>query len=165
MIRLIHKGKWHLMQDDQLFMIWFIGGIVLIVLEFILPGGIVFFLGLGATVVSLLLYTGLIDGWLQAFTTWFIGSLVLLFGLRGVVQKFVPAIVEKARTDEDLDAYNKRGEVCERIPAGGEGRIKFRGSTWLARNHNAEEALEVGREVRIVFRDNLVWIVEKVEEQ
>ena len=151
------------MQDFDLSLIWFIGGVALMLLEFIIPGGIVFFLGLGATLVSVLLYAGLIDGWLQAFTTWFIGSLALLFGLRGVVQKIIPAEVEKGKTDEDLDAYNHVVEVAEAIPANGEGRIVFRGSTWAARNYHGDQPVEKDGRVRIVFRDNLVWVVEPID--
>lgn len=153
------------MQDFNITFIWLIGGIVLMLLEFLLPGGIVFFLGLGATLVSLLLYIGLIDGWLQAFTVWFIGSLVLLFGLRGVVQKIVPAVVNRGRTDEDLDAYNQLAQVCETIPSGGKGRINFRGSTWAARSYNTESDLQPGTQVRIAFRDNLLWVVEPVDNE
>lgn len=152
------------MENSSITIIWLIGGIVLMALEFLLPGGIVFFLGLGATVVALLLYSGLIDGWLQAFTAWFIGSLVLLFSLRGVVQKLVPAVVNRGRTDEDLDAYKQTAEVCEAIPAGGEGRINFRGSTWPARSYDEQLPLAVGTPVRIAFRDNLVWLVEPVDD-
>lgn len=151
------------MQDFDIAIIWLIGGILLMLLEILLPGGIVFFLGLGATLVALLLYSGVIDGWLQAFTVWFIGSLVLLFGLRGVVQKIVPAVVNRGRTDEDLDAYNQLASVCERIPADGEGRINFRGSTWPARSYQASLDIEAGTQVRIAFRDNLVWLVEPVD--
>lgn len=150
------------MQNYDLAIIWFAGGLLLMMAEFVVPGGIVFFLGLGATLVSLLLYSGIIEGWLQAFTAWFMGSLVLLFGLRGVVQKIIPAQVERGRTDEDLDAYNQIAEVHERIPPGSEGRITFRGSTWSAKSYQADETLEVGTQVRIVFRDNLVWVVEPV---
>ncbi len=153
----------HIMEGYDLFTIWLIGGVVLMLLEFLIPGGIVFFLGLGATLVSLLLFGGIIDGWLQAFTTWFIGSLALLFGLRGVVQKFLPAQVEQSKTDEDLDAYNQLAEVFETIPAQGSGRITFRGSTWVARNYHQDRDLPVGTSVRIVYRDNLVWVVEEVE--
>lgn len=151
------------MQDYELFTYWFIGGIALMLLEFLLPGGIVFFLGLGATLVSLLLYVDLIDGWIQAFTAWFVGSLLLLFGLRGVVQKLIPAQVEQGRTDEDLDAYDQIAEVAETIPAGGEGRIDFRGSTWAAKHYHEDRALEAGTRVRIVFRDNLLWTVEAID--
>ena len=151
------------MTASDLFLAWFIGGVVLMLAEFIVPGGIVFFLGLGATLVALLIHLGLIDGLVPAFTAWFIGSLALLFGLRGVVQKIVPAQVEKTNTDEDIDAYNHTAQVCEAIHSNGEGRIAFRGSTWVAKNVHADHALEVGTEVRIVFRDNLVWMVEATE--
>jgi len=150
------------MEVDTVFLVWFIGGIALMVVELVVPGGIIFFLGLGATVVSGLLFIGLIDGWIQAFTTWFIVSLALIFGLRGVVQKYMPAHVEKGSTDEDLDAYGHRAEVAETIPADGEGRISFRGSTWAARNYHSGE-LPPGTAVRIVFRDNLVWVVEEID--
>lgn len=147
----------------ELFTLWFIGGVLLMLLEFVIPGGIIFFLGLGATGVALLLYAGLIEGWLQAFTAWFIGSLVLLFGLRGLVQKLIPAQIERGKTDEDLDAYDQQAQVLERIPAGGEGRIDFRGSTWKAKNYHEDRDLEPGTPVRIVFRDNLVWTVEALD--
>lgn len=150
------------MQNLDIAIIWFVGGALLMIAEFLLPGGIVFFLGLGATLVSLLLYSGIIEGWLQAFTAWFIGSLVLLFGLRGVVQKIIPAQVERGRTDEDLDAYNQIAQIHERIPISGEGRIMFRGSTWSAKSYQTDQALEAGTKVRIVFRENLVWVVEPV---
>lgn len=151
------------MENQDLATIWFIAGALLMAAELLLPGGVVFFLGLGAAFVSLLLYAGILDGWLQAFTAWFIGSLVLIFGLRGIVQKLVPAVVERGRTDEDLDAYNQHAHVSERIPAGGEGRIDFRGSTWSAKAYGADKDIEAGTEVRIVFRDNLVWIVEPID--
>lgn len=151
------------MQDFDLATIWLMGGALLMLLEFLLPGGIVFFLGLSATLVALLLYVGVIDGWLSAFTVWFIGSLVLLFGLRGVVQKIIPAEVDRGKTDEDLDAYDHQAQVCERIPAHGEGRITFRGSTWIARNYHGDRDLEAGTQVRIILRDNLAWLVEAAE--
>ncbi|WP_049722198.1 NfeD family protein [Gilvimarinus polysaccharolyticus] len=153
------------MQEYELSTLWFIAGIVLMVLEILLPGGIVFFLGLGASLVALLLFTGFIDGWIQAFTAWFVGSLLLLFGLRGVVQKLIPAQVERGGTDEDLDAYDQIVEVAETIPPGGEGRIMFRGSTWNAKNYHQDQnqALEAGTRVRVVFRDNLRWTVEALD--
>ncbi|MDT8407286.1 MAG: NfeD family protein [Methylococcales bacterium] len=143
--------------------IWLMGGFALMLLELLIPGGIVFFLGLAAVLVSLGLYAGLIDGWLQAFTVWFIASPSLLFALRGVVQKLIPAQVEHGKTDEDLDAYNAIAEVCEAIPVKGEGRIAFRGSTWMARNYHDDQGLAIGTQVRVVFRDNLVWVVEAID--
>jgi membrane-bound ClpP family serine protease len=50
-----------------MFMAWLIGGAVLMLLELVVPGGIVFFLGLGAMLVALFVQLGLLDGWMQAF--------------------------------------------------------------------------------------------------
>ena len=147
-------------QDYDLFTLWLIAGVALMLLELIVPGGIVVFLGLSAVLVSVLLYTGVIDGWVAAFTVWFIGSLALFFSLRGLVKKLLPAHVERGKTDEDLDAYNEIAVVSQRIPTQGEGRINFRGSTWSARAHQTPQAIEVGTQVRVALRDNLVWLVE-----
>lgn len=152
------------MDTDDPFVIWLIGGLLLMALEFVVPGGIVFFLGLGASLVAVLLYLGVIDGWLPAFTAWFVGSLALLFGLRGVVQRFVPATRERVNTDEDLDAYDHDAEVTRRIPGSGEGRIAFRGSDWAARSYHDDCDLEAGTRVRILRRDNLTWVVEPLDE-
>ncbi len=151
------------MADSSFITIWLVGGIALMLLELFLPGGVAFFLGLGATIVALLLLLGVIHNPLQAFTTWFIGSLALLFGLRGVVQWFCPSAVEKSSTNEDADAYDQIVEVAETIPKEGEGRIHFRGTTWRARNYQGDQDLPRESRVRLIFRDNLVWVVEGVE--
>ena len=131
--------------------------------EIVLPGGITFLLGLSACIVSGLLYIKLIDGAIQAFTSWFIGSTIMFFALRSTVTQFLPATVERGSTDEDLDAYDKIIEVVETIPAGGEGRVSFQGTSWVARHYHNDIPCLKGTRVRILFRENLVWIVEYVE--
>ncbi len=131
--------------------------------EIVLPGGITFLLGLSACFVAGLLYFDLINSAIQAFTTWFIGSIIMLFALRSTVTQFLPAIVEKGNTDEDLDTYDKIIEVVETIPAGGEGRVSFRGTSWVARHYHNDVPCLKGTRVRILFRENLVWIVEQME--
>lgn len=131
--------------------------------EIVLPGGITFLLGLSACLVAGLLYLELINGAIQAFTSWFLGSTIMLFALRSTVTQFLPATVEKGNTDEDLDAYDKIIEVVETIPAGGEGRVSFQGTSWVARNYHNDIPCPKGTRVRILFRENLVWIVEHME--
>jgi len=118
------------MSDSSFATIWLVGGVALMLAEVLLPGGIVGFLGLGAIVVATLLYFGAIHGPAQAFAVWFIGSVALLFGLRGFVPRFLGSSVERTSTNEDLDAYDQVVEVAETIPADGEGRVHFRGTTW-----------------------------------
>ncbi len=152
------------MSDSSFATIWLVGGVALMLAELLLPGGIVGFLGLGATVVALLLFFGAIHGPAQAFAVWFIGSVALLFGLRGFVPRFLGSSVERTSTNEDLDAYDQVVEVAEAIPADGEGRVHFRGTTWKARSHGADRELPKGGKVRLIARENLIWVVEASEE-
>jgi inner membrane protein len=152
-----------LVQLSDLPVIWLIAGAALMALELVVPGGIVFFLGMGAMFTALLLFAGFIEGWIQALTAWFVASLVFVFGLRGFAQRIIPAHVERGNTDEDQAAYDQTAVVVERIPATGEGRITFKGTTWLAKNHRADVDLEPGTLVRLVFRDNILWLVEARE--
>jgi membrane protein implicated in regulation of membrane protease activity len=107
--------------------LWLIGGLVLMLLELLVPGGIVFFIGFSASCVGLLFLLGVIHSPVSAFIVWFISSLVLLISFRGIMQRFAPATLEKSNTDEDFDAYNHIVEVAKTIPPQGEGRIHFRG--------------------------------------
>lgn len=141
---------------------WIIAGIILVVLELFVPGAVLVFLGAAAILVGLLLMAGLITGPIQAFTAWFIVSLVMLFTLRGLVTRFMPGEESWQSTDEDADAYGKIVEVAEAIEKSKEGRIDFRGSTWPATCY--EQTLEAGAKARIVTRDNLIWVVEPVDE-
>ena len=152
------------MAESSYVIVWLLGGLAIILLEIVLPGGIAFFLGMGALLVALLLYLGVVEGILQALMTWFIGSLVLIFTLRESVSKIFPSSVERTNTDEDLDAYHQVVGVSETIPAKGEGRIDFRGSTWTAKNYHQDRDLVRGEQVRIIFRENLVWLVEAQDE-
>ena len=117
---------------------WLAAGVVLIVLEFVIPGGVAVFLGIAALLVCLLIWAGFVDGHMAAFTAWFILSLLLLVSLRGLVQRMMPGDQSWQSTDEDADAYGTIVEVAETIENAAEGRIHFRGSTWardLLRTH------------------------------
>ncbi len=142
-------------------MIWFwiIFGIILIVLELVLPGAVVVFLGFGALIVALAVYLGLVEGWISAFTLWFISSLLLIIALRSVLQRYMPeGEAERQSTDEDLDAYGAVVEVAEAMSPQQAGRIHFRGTTWPAICY--ESALRPGQKAKIIHRENLLWVIE-----
>jgi membrane-bound ClpP family serine protease len=62
--------------------------------------------------------------------------------------------------DEDLDAFGTIVEVTESIhPDHSGGRIRLRGSTWKATS--VSEPIEAGARARVVYRDNLVWVVDR----
>ena len=139
--------------------LWIVAGIVLIVLELVVPGMVLVFLGAGSLLVALLVWLGLIESWTAAITTWFVSSLVLLVGLRNFFYRLIPGDAEEgASTDEDANAYGEIVEVAEAITPGSPGRIRYRGTTWKAACY--DEKLEAGCKARIVYRENLVWVVE-----
>jgi membrane protein implicated in regulation of membrane protease activity len=137
---------------------WLASGIVLIVLELVVPGAILMFLGGGALVVALLLRIGVLDHWMGAFTTWFVVSLALIIVFRSMVQRFSGGKSDRESTDEDLDAAGTVVTVTETIRPGGQGRIRYRGTTWPAICH--DRVLEIDAKARLIRRENLAWVVE-----
>ena len=128
------------------------------VLELVVPGAVLVFLGAGALLVALLVWLGLIQTWVASTTTWFIASLVFLLVLRSLFQRFISGDTEKQSTDEDLDAYGQVVDVVEAISPGEEGRIRYRGTTWQAVCH--DQTLAAGTKAQIICRENLIWTVE-----
>ncbi len=138
---------------------WLVFGVVLILLELALPGAVAVFLGFGALVVALALYLGLVEGWISAFTLWFISSLLLLIILRSFLQRYMPqGEAQRQSTDEDLDAYGAVITVAEAMSPDQAGRIHFRGTTWPGICY--EKALQSGEKATIIHRENLLWVVE-----
>ena len=137
-----------------MFTTWIVAGAVLILLECIVPGMVLVFLGAGALVVALLIWLGLIQSWVVSITIWFIVSLLLLLVLRSFFQRFMSGEAEKQSTDEDLDAFGETVEVVETIAPDRKGRIRYRGTTWQAACYDG--TLEVGSMAKIVYREDLV---------
>ncbi len=144
---------------NQIAFIWLVFGIVLTLLELILPGLVVVFLGLGAILVGLAVWFGWIESFMSMFVAWFILSIVLVLGLRQFFARFADGESSVDSLDEDGDAFGETVRVIETIAAGAEGgRIEFRGSSWPA--YCADFTIEKGSFAKILVRDNARWIVE-----
>lgn len=142
-------------------MIWGCIGLVLMLAELVIPGGIVILLGGACLVVASALGIGLVEGIVQSLTLWFIASIVLLLGFRQVTQKLIGGDSHVDNTDEELDIYNKIALVKEAIgPAQHAGRIEFQGTEWSALGDGSEIA--AGTQVRIICRENIGLIVEPI---
>ncbi|MDG1732314.1 MAG: NfeD family protein [Thalassotalea sp.] len=140
---------------------WGSVGIFLMLAELILPGGIVVFLGTSALVVAITLQLEIIDNWIHAFTLWFIVSISLLLLFRNVSQKLVGGDSTIENTDENLDVFGEEVDVLETIgPGNKKGRIQFQGSSWSALGDGTE--IVTGEKVKIVCRENISYVVEKL---
>ena len=143
--------------------IWWIIGAILVLLEFLLPGLVVVFLGLGAFVVAALLHFGLISGIFQELLAWFISSIFFLVTLRFLVMLYYPSDTKKEDVNEDHGVIGTVVDLFEDITKNQKGRIRHSDSTWPAESENGEE-IKAGEKVEIVGRDNLTWIVKKINQ-
>ena len=142
------------------FSLWLGSGIFLMAIEFLVPGLVMVFVGLGSLTVVFGMHFGYIDGILQQFITFFISSIIYLLTLRFLVLRFVPADNRKENIDEDEEVMGSIVEIVADINSGESGRVEHSGSTWQARAEGNQTILK-GEQVKIIGRDNITWIVQK----
>ncbi|SMF43736.1 NfeD family protein [Pseudobacteriovorax antillogorgiicola] len=139
---------------------WLYFAIVCIVAEFFLPGAVLVFIGLAASVISLLIYLGLIDSWVTAFTMFFICALVNVLLIRTLCMRFFPGESRVANVEIDADAIGAVVLVTQDIHPESSGRIQYRNTTWEALSR---ETLTAGRQAVIVKRQGVAWVVSSLE--
>ncbi|MBT6894035.1 MAG: NfeD family protein [Rhodobacterales bacterium] len=142
------------------FSLWLSSGIFLIAVEFLVPGLVMVFVGLGALTVALGMHFGHVDGVLEQFITFFVGSIIYLLTLRFLVLRFVPSASRKENIDEDEEVMGSIVEIVADINPGEFGRVEHSGSTWQARAEGDQTILK-GEQVKIIGRDNITWIVQQ----
>ena len=143
------------------FSLWLSSGIFLTAIEFLVPGLVMVFVGLGALTVALGMHLGYIDEIVQQFITFFISSIIYLLTLRFLVLRFVPSVTRKENIDEDEEVMGSIGEIVADITSGELGRVEHSGSSWQARAEGDQTILK-GEQVKIIGRDNITWIVQKI---
>ena len=144
-------------------MLWLWWGlfVFLVLAEFIVPGLVVMFVGMGAGTVALFMHYGIIDGVIEQFLVWFVSSLVYIFTLRLIVMHFYPSDQVQSNINEDLDAKGMIAKVVKDIPTDGVGRIAHSDSTWNAKSIDGLRIME-GSEVEIISRENITWFAKKI---
>ncbi|MFI4911076.1 MAG: NfeD family protein [Sedimentisphaeraceae bacterium JB056] len=139
--------------------IWFIIGLLLVILEFAVPGLIVIYFGLGAILTAILcvIFNISINVQIIFFVLFSIASLLLT--RRYLKNIFIGT---NRATDDGIDTENeyvgKKAIVVVPIDAGGEGKIDFQGSHWKA---TSKESIEEGCRVVITGHCNLTMSVER----
>lgn len=140
--------------------LWLYLGAVLMLLELMAPGFVIFFFGLSAMSVGLCRFVfGEAFGatWqLAAFSVFTV--LYLAFLRRWLKQLFV-GTSETASVDFDHEAVGRTGRVTVAIAPPVAGRVMIGDSEWSA---VAKEPIAAGTDVRVVSQDNLTMSVERV---
>ncbi|UCG59205.1 MAG: NfeD family protein [Phycisphaerales bacterium] len=134
-------------------LIWFLVGLVLLVFEFIMPGLIIGFFGVGAWIVALVcLVTDIgINTQLIIFIVSSVLSLLLLRRwLKGI---FMGHVKSEQNMTEDLKEFvGEKAVVKEKITPKINGKVELHGTNWIAK---ADEEIAEGTVVEVVAKDNL----------
>ena len=147
--------------DGMAFSIWLGLGFFFMATEFLVPGLVMVFVGLGALTVALSMYLGYIESLIQQFLIFFISSIIYLISLRFLVLSFVPTNRRKENIDEDEEVIGKIVEIISDINSDEFGRIEYSRSSWKARSEGGQTILK-GEQAKIVGRENITWIVKKI---
>ncbi|MBN1786934.1 MAG: NfeD family protein [Sedimentisphaerales bacterium] len=141
-------------------LIWFLIGIVLLVAEFVMPGLIVAFFGLGACIVAVICFFADIslNAQLIIFIVASVLSLLLLRKwLKGI---FLGHTSSKQNLKEDISEFTgQKVVVKEKIVPNIGGKVEFHGTNWHAQ---ADEEIEAGTVVEIIGKDNLTLKVKSI---
>lgn len=135
---------------------WAIVGIGLMLCEFIVPGLILFFFGIGALVTALTVWLfplGL-PAQLAVFTA---ASLVSLFGLRRLIKPVFMG--RESAVNKDALSEGMAGQeavVTEEISPGTAGKVMLNGTAWKA---ESEEVLVSGQTVTVTGQRSLTLFV------
>lgn len=141
--------------------LWLLAGVILMLLEFVIPGLVICFFGFGAVLMSLLLAVCPELSWNWQLFWFTIFSLTTLFCLR----KFIPKIFKgRFGGEDDLDidndaVRNAPAVTVSELTPGIPGKVEFRGSIWEA---VANEPIPAGTPVVVLKRDNLTLIVREL---
>ena len=147
--------------ENLAFSLWLGSGIFLMAIEFLVPGLVLVFVGLGSLTVVFGMHFGYIDGILQQFITFFVSSIIYLLTLRFIVLRFFTSVTIKENIDEDEEVMGSIVELVADINSGEFGRVEHSGSSWQARAEGDQTILK-GEQVKIIGRDNITWMVKKI---
>ncbi len=144
-------------------LMWFIIGIALLFIEFLLPGFILFFFGVGAVLTAVLIWVGVLDSTIAQLIFFSVSSVVLLIALRRYFSKYLKGDVSNEGkykiTEEEF--IGKRVKVVKRIePNSVDGKIEFEGTLW---NANSDETIEPGTMAEITSKDNITFNVKTTQ--
>ena len=133
--------------------IWFIAGFIFLLLEFVIPGLILFFFAVGAWIVAIIsLFIDLsINSQLLIFLA---ATIITIIFFRSRVKKIL--WVKKHSSEIEDEFVGKSGKAETYIGPGLNGKVDFKGTSWDARS---EDSIEIGERVTVIGNESIVLIV------
>lgn len=143
-------------------LLWFFFGLVLLLAELIIPGFVIVFFGVGAWIISLLLWLGLPISFASQLFIFLITSVILLVVFRKFGKDYFKGKVTKPDAEHAFD--DVRGEkaivISEIIPNSVNGKVEFHGTVW---NAVSDVSIGKGASVEVVEQDNLTLKVKPIK--
>ena len=137
----------------QPYLVWFVVGIAMLLLELAAPGLIIAFFGMGAVLVgAICLFVDIpVNAQLAIFI---LSSLLLLIALRRHLKViFMGSVSSRPEADEDpSDLIGKRAVVVREIRRGVRGRVEIHGTGWAA---ESDGDIPEGTTVEIIGKDSI----------
>jgi len=128
----------------------------LLVVEFTMPGLVIFFFGVAAWVVALVCF--FVDLSLNAQLGLFlVSSVLLIIALRKYVKNIFIGDVQEEDGSQQMEGFKgEKARVTEAIKPPRSGRIEFRGTGW---NAESDQEIEIGVTVEIIGKRNITLMV------
>jgi len=137
--------------------IWFLLGFLLFILEFAIPGFILFFFGLGAWIVAAI--TVFIDIPLNFQIILFLvtSSVAVAVFRKWAKEKLGMLNAPKSVLEDEIIGKTAKAETA--IMPGNQGKVSFRGTLWGA---SSSEVIKPGDQVIIIANESINLIVKPI---
>ena len=136
-------------------LLWFLLGLLLFLMELVIPGFFIFFFGLGAWVTALVCLIGE-PGTNMQIIIFAVVSILSLLALRKMIQK--KFFYSKGRESEEVEDEFSGKEALAITDFGADikGKVEFKGTTWKA---ESKSEIKEGQNVIIIEKENFTLFV------
>lgn len=137
--------------------------LVLALAELLLPGGIAISIGLSALLMAGLRFFGLVVDPITTFSLLPVIALIFMVMFFKVLNRYFSGEATQDMIPDDIEINNDVVNVLADISEENHnGRVRFQGTSWQALSQKGK--IEKGGKARVVSREGLVLIVERVDE-
>ncbi|MBE0675197.1 MAG: NfeD family protein [Bacteroidales bacterium] len=141
-------------------LIWFIIGLIFLILELILPGFVIFFFGIGAWAASLACLIANPGTNLQIVIFALTSILTLVAFRRLLKKKFFDSQDGGISSLMDDEFTGRRATALTSFGKGTRGKVEFKGSSWSA---SSEYDIKEGDVVTIISKESINLFVEPIK--
>jgi membrane protein implicated in regulation of membrane protease activity len=137
--------------------LWFIAGFVFFLLEFAIPGFILFFFGVGAWIVALLAL--FMDIPINVQLLLFLGaSLITIVLFRKSLNRIMQRKKGAVELEDEFLGQTARSETA--IAPGRRGKVYFKGTSWEA---TSDDVIGPDENVTIIGNDSIILLVKSTK--